>query len=88
MTIKIENAAFSAEIDTKGAELQNLIRKNDGMDIIWHGDKTVWGNHAPILFPYQYPETYVAPKSKIPPCELAHQPVLPSGKKLYSPVSR
>ena len=52
MTIKIENAAFSAEIDTKGAELQNLIRKNDGMDIIWHGDKNVWGNHAPILFPY------------------------------------
>lgn len=51
MTIKIENAAFSAEIDTKGAELQNLIRKNDNMDIIWHGDKSVWGNHAPILFP-------------------------------------
>ena len=52
MTIKIENAAFSAEIDTKGAELQNLIRKSDNMDIIWHGDKSVWGNHAPILFPY------------------------------------
>ena len=27
MIIKIENNAFSAEIDTKGAELQNLIRK-------------------------------------------------------------
>ena len=52
MTIKIENAAFSAEIDTKGAELQNLIRKSDNMDIIWHGDKSVWGNHAPLLFPY------------------------------------
>ena len=52
MIIKIENAAFSAEIDTKGAELQNLIRKSDNMDIIWHGDKSVWGNHAPILFPY------------------------------------
>ena len=52
MTIKIENSAFSAEIDTKGAELQNLIRKNDGMDVIWHGDKSVWGNHAPLLFPY------------------------------------
>ena len=52
MTIKIENAAFSAEIDTKGAELQNLIRKIDNMDIIWHGDKSVWGNHAPLLFPY------------------------------------
>ena len=52
MTIKIENAAFTAEIDTKGAELQNLIRKSDNMDIIWHGDKSVWGNHAPLLFPY------------------------------------
>ena len=52
MTIKIENAAFSAEINTKGAELQNLIRKNDNIDIIWHGDKSVWGNHAPLLFPY------------------------------------
>ena len=38
MIIKIENDAFSAEINTKGAELQNLIRKNDGMDVIWHGD--------------------------------------------------
>ena len=52
MIIKIENSSFSAEIDTKGAELQNLIRKNDGMDVIWHGDKSVWGNHAPLLFPY------------------------------------
>ena len=52
MIIKIENNAFSAEIDTKGAELQNLIRKADGMDVIWHGDKSVWGNHAPLLFPY------------------------------------
>ncbi len=52
MIIKIENSAFSAEINTKGAELQNLIRKSDGMDIIWHGDKSVWGNHAPLLFPY------------------------------------
>ena len=52
MIIKIENNAFSAEINTKGAELQNLIRKNGGMDVIWHGDKSVWGNHAPLLFPY------------------------------------
>ncbi|MCR4580851.1 MAG: aldose 1-epimerase family protein [Treponema sp.] len=52
MLIKIENALFSAEIDTKGAELQNFIRKSDKKDIIWHGDKSVWGNHAPILFPF------------------------------------
>ena len=52
MTIKLENSAFSAEIDTKGAEIQKLIRKSDKKDIIWHGDKSVWGNHAPILFPF------------------------------------
>ncbi len=52
MIIKIENTAFCAKIDTKGAELQNLIRKSDKMDVIWHGDQSVWKNHAPILFPF------------------------------------
>ena len=52
MTITLENATFTAEISTKGAELQNLVRKSDKKDIIWQGDKSVWGNHAPILFPF------------------------------------
>ena len=52
MIIKLENANFVAEINTKGAELQNLVRKSDKKDIIWQGDKSVWGNHAPILFPF------------------------------------
>ncbi|MBS7265865.1 MAG: hypothetical protein KIG83_05265 [Treponema sp.] len=32
--------------------MQNLVRKSDKKDIIWQGDKSVWGNHAPILFPF------------------------------------
>lgn len=52
MIIKLENQNFTAEISTKGAELQNLINKKNGKDIIWQGDKSVWGNHAPILFPF------------------------------------
>lgn len=52
MLIKLENTNFTAEINTKGAELQNLVRKSDKKDIIWQGDKSVWGNHAPILFPF------------------------------------
>ncbi|MBP3742158.1 MAG: aldose 1-epimerase family protein [Treponema sp.] len=52
MIIKLENDNFTTEISTKGAELQSLIRKSDGKDIIWQGDKNVWGNHAPILFPF------------------------------------
>ena len=52
MLITLENDNFTTEISTKGAELQSLIRKSDGKDIIWRGDKNVWGNHAPILFPF------------------------------------
>lgn len=52
MLITLENNYFTTEISTKGAELQSLVRKSDGKDIIWRGDKEVWGNHAPILFPF------------------------------------
>ena len=52
MIITIENDFFKADISTKGGELQNLIDKKRGKDIIWRGDKSVWGNHAPILFPF------------------------------------
>ena len=52
MLITLENQFFTAEFSTKGAEIQKLTRKSDGKDIIWQGDKSVWGNHAPILFPF------------------------------------
>ena len=52
MLITLENEYFKADISTKGGELQNLINKKNGKDIIWQGDKSVWGNHAPILFPF------------------------------------
>lgn len=52
MLINLENNNFTTETSTKGAELQSLVRKSDGKDIIWKGDKSVWGNHAPILFPF------------------------------------
>lgn len=43
MIIKLENQFFTTEISTKGAELHSLVRKSDGKDIIWRGDKNVWG---------------------------------------------
>lgn len=52
MIITIENNFYKADISTKGGELQNLINKKNGKDIIWQGDKSIWGNHAPILFPF------------------------------------
>lgn len=52
MNITIENSKFKAEISSFGAEIQHFIKKDDGTELIWNGDKSVWGNHAPILFPF------------------------------------
>ena len=52
MIIKLENNNFYVEINTIAAEIQKFVRKSDGKDIIWNGDKNVWGYHAPILFPF------------------------------------
>lgn len=52
MNYTIENDFFTAEISSFGAEIQSFKRKRDDADIIWHGDSSVWKNHAPILFPF------------------------------------
>ena len=41
---------MSAEIATKGAELQTL-RDGEGRDLLWNGDPAFWTGRAPILFP-------------------------------------
>ena len=40
-------ATFSA----RGAELTSLIGTAAGLEYLWSGDPTVWGRHAPVLFP-------------------------------------
>ena len=37
-------------VDTKGAELKNLI-KND-RDFMWIADSKYWGKTSPLLFPF------------------------------------
>jgi len=49
-TITIGNAALTARISAKGAELQSLV-PSWGEDVIWQADPAVWGWHAPNLFP-------------------------------------
>lgn len=49
-TITIGNAALSARIALKGAELQSLVPAW-GEEVIWQADPAVWGWHAPNLFP-------------------------------------
>lgn len=51
MISKLENEKIKIEVDTKGAQLQKLILKNDDKNYLWHGDSKYWGRSAPVLFP-------------------------------------
>ncbi|MEL6275993.1 MAG: aldose 1-epimerase family protein, partial [Bacteroidota bacterium] len=48
---KIENAQLSAQITDVGIELASLIDLATGEEYIWQANPTVWGSHAPVLFP-------------------------------------
>jgi len=48
----LENEYLKVTVTTWGAQLKSVIRKCDGVEHMWHADKSVWGYHAPILFPF------------------------------------
>ena len=48
----IENEYLKVTVTTWGAQVKSVIRKCDGVEHIWQADKSVWGYHAPILFPH------------------------------------
>lgn len=48
----LENEYLKVTVTTKGAQLKSVIRKCDGVEHMWNADKSVWGYHAPILFPF------------------------------------
>ena len=48
----IENEYLKVTVTTWGAQVRSVIRKLDGVEHIWQADKSVWGYHAPILFPH------------------------------------
>ena len=48
----IENEYLRVTVTTWGAQVKSVVRKCDGVEHIWQADKSVWGYHAPILFPH------------------------------------
>ena len=48
----LENEYLKVTVTTWGAQLKSVIRKCDGVEHMWQADKSHWGYHAPILFPY------------------------------------
>ena len=52
MEYSIENEYLKVTVTTYGAQVKSVIRKCDNVEHIWQADKSVWGYHAPILFPH------------------------------------
>ena len=48
----IENEYLKVTVTTWGAQVKSVIRKCDGVEHMWQADPSVWGYHAPILFPH------------------------------------
>ena len=48
----LENEYLKVTVTTWGAQLKSVIRKCDGVEHMWQADKSVWGYHAPVLFPF------------------------------------
>lgn len=47
----IENQLLKVRIDPKGAELQSIYHKGNGLEYMWGGDPAYWGKFSPVLFP-------------------------------------
>ncbi len=52
MEYTLENAYLKVTVTTWGAQVKSVVRKCDGVEHIWQADESVWGYHAPILFPH------------------------------------
>lgn len=52
MEYVLENEYLKVTVTTWGAQVKSVVRKCDGVEHIWQADKSVWGYHAPILFPH------------------------------------
>ena len=51
MQATIRNDFLTLTVDTHGAEAVS-VQNAQGQEMLWQGDKSVWGRHAPILFPW------------------------------------
>ncbi len=47
----LENKHLRVTVSPKGAELTSIFHKTSGVEHLWQADPTVWGWHAPNLFP-------------------------------------
>lgn len=49
--IGIENEWIRAVVSTDGAEMQSIVQKSTGKELLWQGNPDIWRKRAPWLFP-------------------------------------
>ncbi len=47
----LENQYLRVGIESMGAEMQHLIKLEEGLELLWTGDPAIWSGQAPNLFP-------------------------------------
>ena len=48
----LENDLLKVEIDSFGAEVKSVIRKDNNREYMWYGNKKFWARTSPVLFPF------------------------------------
>ena len=51
MLFHLENDILKIAVDTHGAELSSIYRKDERREMLWQGDPEFWGRRSPVLFP-------------------------------------
>jgi galactose mutarotase-like enzyme len=49
--LSIKNQYLVVEVATLGAEVRRVTSRDGQTNYMWSGDKTIWGNVSPVLFP-------------------------------------
>ena len=52
MRYYIENRILKVEIDSLGAEVKSILRKDNYREYMWYGNPKFWGRTSPVLFPF------------------------------------
>ena len=47
----LENEILKVEVISKGAELQTILNKINGIEYLWDGNPAFWAKRSPVLFP-------------------------------------
>ncbi len=50
--IGLSNDKISISVNTHGAELVSVVRKDTDKELMWCGDSRYWGRVSPVLFPF------------------------------------